>query len=94
MPSLYTIIVIYKSEVSERIMRIISWNVNSIRARMVGFLRAVKEYEPDVLLLQETRVEDAQFPYEYIEDCGYNIAVKGQKSRNGVAICSKHIIIK
>ncbi len=73
-------------------MRIISWNVNSIRARMEGFLKAVKEYEPDIFLLQETRVEDASFPYEYIEDCGYNIAVKGQKGRNGVAIFSKHII--
>ena len=73
-------------------MKIISWNVNSIRARVDSFLKVVDTYNPDVLLLQETRVEDSLFPREFIEECGYNVALKGQKGRNGVAICSKHIL--
>lgn len=73
-------------------MKIISWNVNSIRARMENFLEVVKEYNPDIFLLQETRVADASFPMEYFDDLGYNIQIKGQKARSGVAIFSKHII--
>jgi exodeoxyribonuclease-3 len=73
-------------------MRIISWNVNSIRARIENFIKIAKEYSPDVFLLQETRVEDAQFPMEYFEELGYNLAIKGQKARNGVAICSRHTL--
>ena len=73
-------------------MKIISWNVNSIRARIENFIEIARKYEPDVFLLQETRVEDHLFPMEVFEDLGYNVALKGQKARNGVAICSKHII--
>jgi exodeoxyribonuclease-3 len=57
---------------------------------MESFLIVAKEYNPDVFLLQETRVEDSLFPIEYFDDLGYNVAVKGQKGRNGVAICSKY----
>jgi exodeoxyribonuclease-3 len=49
-----------------------------------------KKENPDVFLLQETRVEDAKFPMECFEDLGYNIIIKGEKSRNGVAIFSKY----
>lgn len=70
-------------------MKIISWNVNSIRARLESFSKMIEIYSPDIILLQETRVEDQLFPSEYIEDFGYNVATKGQKSRNGVALCSK-----
>ncbi|GHU12827.1 exodeoxyribonuclease III [Alphaproteobacteria bacterium] len=73
-------------------MKIISWNVNSIRARIESILTVIKEYSPDVLLLQETRVDDPQFPSEIFEDFGYNIAINGQKGRNGVAIFSKYIL--
>ncbi|MDR1982750.1 MAG: exodeoxyribonuclease III [Holosporaceae bacterium] len=73
-------------------MKIISWNVNSIRARMESFLNVTQRENPDVFLLQETRVEDPLFPMEYFEDLGYNVALKGQKGRNGVAICSKHYL--
>lgn len=73
-------------------MRLISWNVNSIRARIENFLKIAKEYSPDFFLLQETRVEDTLFPLEYFEDLGYNVALKGQKGRNGVAICSRHML--
>jgi exodeoxyribonuclease-3 len=73
-------------------MKIISWNVNSIRARIDHFRSVAKEYNPDIFLLQETRVEDSIFPADYLEDLGYNIAIKGQKGRNGVAIFSKHLL--
>jgi len=73
-------------------MKIISWNVNSIRARIDNFLEVAKRENPDVFLLQETRVEDHAFPFEPLEDAGYNVVIKGQKGRNGVAICSRHII--
>jgi exodeoxyribonuclease-3 len=71
-------------------MKIISWNVNSIRARIENFLEVARRENPDIFLLQETRTEDSKFPKEYFEDLGYNIAVKGEKSRNGVAIFSKY----
>jgi exodeoxyribonuclease-3 len=71
-------------------MKIISWNVNSIRARVENFLEVAKRESPDVFLLQETRVEDALFPMEYLENLGYNVAFRGQKARNGVAIFSKY----
>jgi exodeoxyribonuclease-3 len=71
-------------------VKIISWNVNSIRARLEHVLSVVDKYRPDILLLQETRVEDKSFPLEYFEDSGYNVAINGQKGRNGVAIFSKH----
>lgn len=73
-------------------MKIISWNVNSIRARIENFLEVAREFNPDVFLLQETRVDDPQFPFDAFDTLGYNIEIKGQKGRNGVAIFSKHPI--
>ncbi|MDR3179592.1 MAG: endonuclease/exonuclease/phosphatase family protein [Holosporaceae bacterium] len=73
-------------------MKIISWNVNSIRARIDSVMTVIHKFSPDVLLLQETRVEDHAFPVEYFDDLGYNVALKGQKGRNGVAIFSKHML--
>jgi exodeoxyribonuclease-3 len=71
-------------------MKIISWNVNSIRVRLDHFLCVTKKYSPDIFLLQETRVDDHAFPREYLDDIGYNIEIFGQKGRNGVAIFSKY----
>ncbi|MDR1236049.1 MAG: endonuclease/exonuclease/phosphatase family protein [Holosporaceae bacterium] len=71
-------------------MKIISWNVNSIRARIENFLEVAQRENPDIFLLQETRVEDSVFPMSYFEDLGYNIEIRGEKSRNGVAIFSKY----
>lgn len=69
---------------------IATWNVNSIRARMVHLLNYLDSpHAPDILLLQELKVEDGQFPAMEIEERGYNLAVHGQKSYNGVAILSK-----
>lgn len=70
-------------------MKIATWNINSIRARMEHLLNWLRETNPDVVLLQETKVTDDQFPSEPIEDLGYNLAFHGQKSYNGVAILSK-----
>lgn len=67
-------------------MKIASWNVNSIRARLLRVLPWLSENAPDVLCLQETKVEDALFPREDIERLGYRIALLGQKTYNGVAI--------
>jgi exodeoxyribonuclease III len=69
-------------------MHIISWNVNSVRARLPVIERFLQDKKPDLLLLQETKVEDQLFPQDFFESFGYNIAVYGQKSYNGVAIAS------
>lgn len=70
-------------------MRIATWNVNSIRARLPRVLPWLAEKRPDVVLLQETKCLDEQFPREPIEELGYNIETFGQKTYNGVAILSK-----
>jgi exodeoxyribonuclease III len=70
-------------------MRIATWNVNSVRARLERLLPWLEERAPDVVCLQETKCQDHQFPREPIEDLGYQIAVNGQKSYNGVAILSR-----
>ena len=67
----------------------VTWNINSIRVRLPFLLSWLKEKGPDVVLLQETKVTDEQFPREEIENLHYNIATYGQKSYNGVAILSK-----
>ena len=73
-------------------MKIVTWNVNSIRARLENITDWLRANHPDVVLLQETKCQDHDFPLEAIEDCGYNVARYGQKSYNGVAILSKHPI--
>ncbi|MDX1737011.1 MAG: exodeoxyribonuclease III [Alphaproteobacteria bacterium] len=73
-------------------MRIATFNVNSIRARLPNLLDWLKERDPDVVLLQEIKTVDADFPHFEIEAAGYNSAIYGQKSYNGVAILSKHPI--
>ena len=69
--------------------KIATWNVNSIRARLPRVLEWLAEFGPDVVLLQEIKVVDEAFPAMEIEELGYNIAVHGQKTYNGVAILSK-----
>lgn len=69
--------------------KIISWNINSVRSRVGIFKRLLAERNPDIVLLQETKVTDDVFPYQEFEDTSYNISVHGQKSYNGVAIFSK-----
>ncbi|MBN9064379.1 MAG: exodeoxyribonuclease III [Rhizobiales bacterium 65-9] len=71
-------------------MRIATWNVNSVRQRADHLATWLKERAPDVVCLQELKCVDEAFPAEAIEALGYNVAVHGQKTFNGVAILSKH----
>ncbi len=73
-------------------MRVATWNVNSIRARMPRLENWLELQQPDVVCLQETKVQDHQFPAEHIEELGYRVAYSGQKTYNGVAILSKRPI--
>lgn len=70
-------------------MRIATFNCNSIRTRLGAVLDWCRENEPDVLALQETKVEDALFPREAIEAAGYRAVFRGMKAYNGVAILSR-----
>lgn len=71
-------------------MKIATWNVNSIRARLANVAEWLGTARPDVLLLQETKCPDEDFPHFEIEALGYRAAILGQKSYNGVAILSCH----
>ena len=73
-------------------MRIATWNVNSIKQRVDNVVAWLKEREPDVVCLQETKCLDEAFPREPFEALGYNVAVHGQKAFNGVAVLSKYRI--
>ena len=70
-------------------MRIATWNVNSINARLETVVRWFEEAQPDVACLQELKCLDEKFPAEPFERLGYNLAIHGQKTYNGVAILSK-----
>ncbi len=70
-------------------MRIATWNVNSVNARLETVVRWFEEAKPDVACLQEIKCVDEKFPAEAFERLGYNIAVHGQKTYNGVALISK-----
>ncbi|HXC56206.1 MAG TPA: exodeoxyribonuclease III [Rhizomicrobium sp.] len=70
-------------------MKIATWNVNSVRIRVEAAVAWLQEAAPDVVCLQELKCTDDQFPREPFEALGYNCAVHGQKTYNGVAILSK-----
>lgn len=67
-------------------MKITTWNVNGLRARLTHVVDFLREHAPTVLCLQETKVEDALFPRGPLEDEGYEVVYRGQKAYNGVAI--------
>ena len=71
-------------------MKIISWNVNSVRARIENIKNYIKDSVPDILLLQEIKTQNENFPIDEFNKLGYISYVFGQKSYNGVAIISKH----
>lgn len=73
-------------------MRLATYNVASVRARLPLVIDWLAEHNPDVLVLQETKVENDKFPLFDFESLGYQVALNGQKSWNGVAIVSKHPI--
>ena len=70
-------------------MLITSWNVNSVRARIENIKNYLIKYKPKILMMQEIKTEDVNFPYEDFSSLGYESHVFGQKSYNGVAIISK-----
>ncbi len=70
-------------------MIISSWNVNSVRARIENIKSYLLKYKPDILMMQEIKTEDLNFPYDDFSSMDYESHVLGQKSYNGVAIISK-----
>ncbi|WP_282604809.1 exodeoxyribonuclease III [Pelagibius sp. Alg239-R121] len=71
-------------------VRLITWNVNSLRQRLDHLARITEEQSPQVVCLQETKVQNDDFPYDAIKSMGYeHLSVHGQKSYNGVAILSR-----
>lgn len=70
-------------------MKIASWNVNSVKARLEPLTAWLRSATPDIVCLQEIKSTDDTFPHEAFEDLGYNCLTHGQKTYNGVAILSK-----
>ena len=70
-------------------MKISSWNVNSVRARLNNIVTYLKSSNPDLLMIQEIKTEEKNFPYDDFKTHGYKSYVFGQKSYNGVAFISK-----
>jgi exodeoxyribonuclease III len=70
-------------------MKVATFNAASIRARMPIVVEWLAEHEPDVLAVQETKVEEDKFPLAEFEDLGYHVAIHGQKSWNGVATITR-----
>lgn len=69
--------------------KIASWNVNSLRIRLPQVLDWLMREKPDVLALQETKVTDDLFPFQILQEAGYQVVFNGQKTYNGVAFLSK-----
>lgn len=70
-------------------MKVVTWNVNSVNTRLGHLLYLLENEKPDVVLLQEIKCTEDKFPTEQIQDTGYNVAISGMQSYNGVAILSK-----
>ena len=71
-------------------MKLATWNVNSLNVRLPHVLDWLRDNQPDVLCLQETKQEDSKFPYVALKEAGYDAIHIGQKTYNGVAILSRH----
>lgn len=70
-------------------MKIISWNINSLKVRWQQLVDLLDEHSPEVVGLQETKMQDQHFPRQALEDLGYHVIYTGQKTYNGVALLSK-----
>jgi len=70
-------------------MKIVTWNVNSVNARIENLVNFIKKDQSDIYLIQELKCTEDNFPYDKIENTGYSAYVNGQKAWNGVAILSK-----
>ncbi|HJK86503.1 MAG TPA: exodeoxyribonuclease III [Candidatus Megaira endosymbiont of Nemacystus decipiens] len=69
--------------------KIVTWNVNSVKARLDHLISLIEKHDPDIICLQELKCETDKFPYDELSHLPYNFYVHGQKSYNGVAILSK-----
>jgi exodeoxyribonuclease-3 len=70
-------------------VKLVCWNINSIKVRLPRLLGVLQRHRPDVVCLQETKCQDENFPTEALQDAGYHVAAHGQKAYNGVAILAK-----
>lgn len=70
-------------------MRVATWNVNSVKARLPHLLRWLEEQKPDILVLQELKCQEVDFPLMEVQALGYQAEIIGQKSYNGVAILAR-----
>jgi exodeoxyribonuclease-3 len=70
-------------------VKIVSWNVNSVRARRERLFRWLAAQQPDVVCLQELKTTEADFPFDALREAGYHAVIHGQKTYNGVAILSR-----
>lgn len=75
---------------SAGLITVATWNVNSVKARLSHLLGWLRSEKPDIVLLQELKCTNDAFPAMEIEDLGYNLAIHGEKTYNGVAILSKY----
>ena len=75
-------------------MKISSWNVNSVRARIINIVEYLKDANPEILMIQEIKTERKNFPFDDFKNLGYETYVFGQKSYNGVAFVAKKKIEK
>src|SRR5262245_53567130 len=70
-------------------MKIATWNINGVRARIENLVAWLQESDPDIVCLQEIKCQDDAFPRLEVEAAGYHVETHGQKGFNGVAILSK-----
>lgn len=70
-------------------LKLASWNVNSLRVRLPQVLDWLAENQPDLLGLQETKLQDENFPFDALQAAGYNVVANGQKTYNGVALLAR-----
>lgn len=70
-------------------LKIVTWNVNSLRVRLAHLLAWLASEQPDIVVLQETKLEDKDFPIAELQQAGYHVVYSGQKTYNGVAILSR-----
>lgn len=72
-----------------RMLKIVTWNVNSISSRLERLIAFLKRHDPDIVAVQELKCTEEKFPFQALRDCGYFAAAFGQKTYNGVALLSK-----
>lgn len=89
-PRRYSIIPLFALPRGMKHFRVATFNANSIRARLGAVLAWLERESPDVLCLQETKVQDKDFPVKEFTGLGYNVLFRGEKSYNGVAIVTPH----